>query len=563
MTVVAPARDEGRWIDAALVAALVLLATTEALSAFGALGRTGSLLTLMVTGAGAAAKWRASRSTNGSARPPGRLDPRGAPVLVLLGVVVVIVFVVGITSGPSNNDVLSYHLPRVMHWLQQGSVDHYPTDIERQLFLGPFPAYLVMHLVAATGTDGIVFLPAWASWVGSGFLAGAIARHVGLDRHGQVLAAVFALTVPMGVLQAASAQTDLPTAFWCMVALASLVVPSATGRRRCLRFGAAAGLAVLCKATAGLFLLAPALFLSWRQLRHHRLIGLLPLGAAAGLALIIITPWAVRNIDSFGRASGPLDDEILVAEVTPATWASTAVRDLATQVPLLEAPVKDLHDALGWDASAPSTTWGVETFRTPPLLSTHEEDAPSPVHVILIAVATIISVFQRRLRLVAITYWGGFLAFAAIVQWQPWHNRLLLPLVIVAAPLVPLAVRSPSSRRLVAACLVVLALPYVLFNHTRPLLRSDSVLTSPGEVDMFRRIPDLRADFEAAADAVRGCDRIEISASEFAWEYPIWPLTAAGPFGPTTIRYAWSTDEPPCAAIRISQTDVTAIRRPE
>src|SRR2546426_7647634 len=46
-----------------------------------------------------------------------------------------------------NWDSLTYHLPRVMHWIQQGSVRHYPTACISQIQMGPWAAFVQTHLI--------------------------------------------------------------------------------------------------------------------------------------------------------------------------------------------------------------------------------------------------------------------------------------------------------------------------------------------------------------------------------------------------------------------------------
>ena len=59
-----------------------------------------------------------------------------------------IVFVVGLiafVAPPNTWDSMTYHLPRVMHWIQDRSVAYYPTFILRQLYLAPGAEYLILQ----------------------------------------------------------------------------------------------------------------------------------------------------------------------------------------------------------------------------------------------------------------------------------------------------------------------------------------------------------------------------------------------------------------------------------
>jgi amino acid transporter len=60
---------------------------------------------------------------------------------ILLGGIVFIVAVIGlisIVSPPNNWDSMTYHMSRVVHWIQNQSVAHYPTYDSAQLVHPPF-----------------------------------------------------------------------------------------------------------------------------------------------------------------------------------------------------------------------------------------------------------------------------------------------------------------------------------------------------------------------------------------------------------------------------------------
>ena len=39
---------------------------------------------------------------------------------------------------PNTLDAMAYHMPKIMHWTQNGNINFYPTDDLRQLILAPF-----------------------------------------------------------------------------------------------------------------------------------------------------------------------------------------------------------------------------------------------------------------------------------------------------------------------------------------------------------------------------------------------------------------------------------------
>jgi cobalt/nickel transport system permease protein len=72
---------------------------------------------------------------------------RGLAALAVLPLAVAL-GVAAFSYAPSNWDSMTYHLSRVAHWLQHGSVEAYETGIYRQVLYAPGAEYLVLLLQA-------------------------------------------------------------------------------------------------------------------------------------------------------------------------------------------------------------------------------------------------------------------------------------------------------------------------------------------------------------------------------------------------------------------------------
>jgi hypothetical protein len=125
-------------------------------------------------------------------------------ILIVAGLFIGVLLVIAWVAPPNNNDALAYHLPRVMHWAQNGSLAHYPVAYEFQLHNAIWAELVILHTFILGGTDQFANLVQWLSLVGCLALAVGIAAQLGAGRVGRLLAAVFVLTIPMGILQASA-----------------------------------------------------------------------------------------------------------------------------------------------------------------------------------------------------------------------------------------------------------------------------------------------------------------------------------------------------------------------
>src|SRR6185503_576531 len=103
---------------------------------------------------------------------------------------------VALVAAPNTWDSMTYHLPRVAHWAANGSVAHYPTSIDRQLWQPPFGEYLVLLAYVALGGDRLANLPGWVAAVGAAIAASEIARLLGRSAFERRLSVFVVATTP-------------------------------------------------------------------------------------------------------------------------------------------------------------------------------------------------------------------------------------------------------------------------------------------------------------------------------------------------------------------------------
>lgn len=135
-------------------------------------------------------------------------------LLGCFGVIILLLWIVAWFSPPNNADSQLYHMSRVVHWAQNQSLRHYPTAFEPQLWHPIWAENAILHFRLLWGDDRPANLVQWFSMLGLLFLVVAIARSLGANRWGKWIAAAYAISLPIGILQSTSTQNDYATGFW-------------------------------------------------------------------------------------------------------------------------------------------------------------------------------------------------------------------------------------------------------------------------------------------------------------------------------------------------------------
>jgi hypothetical protein len=554
------------WRASLLISAtiwgFIVVLINESLSEFQWVGKTGIgiawLITTVVISSAACWSWR----HRGSATTPvnsSRLDREILAVLALLSCQLAVLGIVALTAAPNSDDAMTYHLPRVLHWLENHSVGHYPTSIPRQLYLAPWFSYAVLQFQALLGNDYLACSVQWCSLLVTIVGVSLIARELQAGPAGQALAAVFAGTMPMAVLQSTTAENHLALACWmtCFAWFALLVISRANSKARLYFYismaGVSLGLAILTKATAYIFAPPMVVWISFALIRRLRWGSLLPLLLFGLLALLPNLPDYVRQAQTFGSPLGPGEEPADLSQPaesygnlthSPATIVSNLVRNTALELATpsatltsgVDRTVRALHRWIGIDINDPRTTWTDGRFILSPERWSNELFAGNPLHFLLIVLACALVLVRFRkwpglTSVYAASIVCAWILFCGVLRWNPWLARLHLPLLILGAPLVGLVLSEISGSRAALAVAIVcigLAAPVALMNVNRPLIGPNAYYKRNRLAQYFLQgRPDLeQIDRHLVNLAVTSgpCNAVGLELGRDDEEYLIWML---------------------------------------
>lgn len=260
------------WRNGLLVAAAIdgacLVLGTELLSTMNLVTRGGVTVFWLVACAATFAFWRWGAVQGPVARMAAKasdepLDVENKYLLSGAAILAVLIGVTALLAPPNVWDAMEYHLPRVVMWMSERNVRFFPTPDYAQLVFGTWAEDAILHLDLLWGSDRLVNLVEFFSFLGTITGVSLIAKMLGANRRGQALAALVCATIPEAVLAASGPMNTLVVSFWIVATVAFLLLSNEEpGWLNTVCVGISAGLAILTKGTAYVFL--PLLVLaSW------------------------------------------------------------------------------------------------------------------------------------------------------------------------------------------------------------------------------------------------------------------------------------------------------------
>jgi hypothetical protein len=466
-----------------------------------------------------------------------------------VALIILVTALIAWVSPPMTWDSMSYHMSRIAHWAENQSVWHYITGIERQNSMSPGAEMLTLHGYILTGTDRFAQFTEWLAMLGSVIGVSLIVKFMGGRRHAQWLAALFAVSLPMGITQASSTITDYVVAFWLVCLAVNVLHYQMTEEKAAIFYAIlASGMAVLTKPTCVPYLVPLIIWMVVLVFKRLKPVAILKWAlAAAGLMALICGGYITRNLVTFGGLSNPQDFTNHINQLrTPAGFFSNVLKNAALHAGTpndylnneLDIIIRKVHIKIGVDIMDPRTTGdGYFKIREP----AYSEDLVSnPYHAMVALLSFIMALFLvRRLGWKTLLYAccvaAGFIMYCGFYKWHLFNVRYHLSFFILIAPVFGLV--AGYSKKIhwgavLAAVLWITSIPYLVSLSSRPLIPMAEFSTNPSIITQTReelRFANCRDCYQIYKTLVgeienNGCSQVGVMLSGDAGEYLFWKL---------------------------------------
>ena len=482
------------FVQTFIALSLLVFTYNETASAFSLITPTSARLFWLLACLGAAGwLWRITtrdrwphqrRQLTSLVRLEGLNRPSRILVWAGIALLVLPLLLLAIYVPPNNFDSHQYHLSRILYWLADQNLDHYPTMHVQQLYHNVFAEYLVLHTFLLAGSDQFANLIQFVAMLGSVLAVSLLARSLGMAYRGQLLAGILMLTLPIGLFESTTTQNDYVACFFCIAFVTfGYRFLQQRSRQALLCCLLALTLGAFTKYTVLFFALPFVVYFGVRILIQDGIgFGMAVAGGAAGLFALVFGPFFARNYWFFGSPLGPLPGSRFYTEKIPVDGFSVAysvsntIKNAGLHLGLpylpynrwVDSVVASVHRVLGVAVADPAVS--LNSYHTRFVMQ--EDMAPNTLHFALLVLAGLLLLVKRGhkpAKLMLLLTAIGFVLFSSTFKFQLYSSRTQMPFfalgcVVTAYAAVQILHRSGFW---LALLLCGLALPIVLGNPAK------------------------------------------------------------------------------------------------
>ena len=398
-----------------------------------------------------------------------------------------------IYNPPNNWDSMTYHLPRVEHWIQNKNIYPYPTNIIRQIISPPMSEYIIFQIRILAGNDYFVNLVQYLSYIGVLCTASLLMKILNLNYKGQIFCVIMMISLPMGIFQATTTQSDLIAAFFFLTSIyfGILLLKNKENKKTTLFFFLSSILiGTLVKYTILVFLV-PYLFLFIIFLitnRKNELVYIIGYGIL--LFTVLYLPFLFRNIYYFNSILGEniTTSSIRNEHVNIFTMLSNSIKNIADfiSIPIdiynnqLNKIIIYIHNYIGISLNDNGSNFNNMSFEIRNELN--EDTSGSILHAIIILFSYLSYFFNRKIKetknikFILFLPVVSFLLYSTLFRWQPWGNRLILPItfsfILSSAYLIYISFENSKFLNHMMILLILFSCLPVYFNKNKPILEN-------------------------------------------------------------------------------------------
>lgn len=495
---------------------------------------------------------------------------------VLLWGVGITVFLLALLTVPYNWDSMTYHLPRIMHWVQNRSVAHYAVNDTRQISSPVLAEFINLQVyIFSGGSDRFFNMLQYGSYIYCAWLVAKISELLGCSKFNQKIASLLFMSMPIAFAEAINTQVDLFSTTWLLIfmyyflKLYSLekLKYNRGNMRTCLALAASFGLGYLAKPSVNIGMAALLLILLAKCIKEKdKISDVIKLLAPALLTITaLFVPEKIRMYRTFGSFSDPVvGSRQLVGTLKPNYLIVNLLKNLVHNFPTVY-----LYDSPNWmaklvmvaakllhvDINDPTIAEdGVEfAYRSVPNYGQDTATNFIIVFFALIAVVYMLISYRKKTKDISFKYVvissSLFVIFCAALRWEAYVTRYMVNYLALLCPVAACAIQSGSnvneecgSARATGAdgksrfCFSGIVTPIVIFMcvcECISLARYHEVwckdYSNSRPQGYFAYAGDMNGEYWQLMDILeaRDCQNLGIKLSNNSFEYPIWQMMRA------------------------------------
>lgn len=465
-------------------------------------------------------------------------------IIFLILIIFLALFCIAFTIN-NNWDSYTYHLPRVEHWIQDKNVDFFPTNNIRQLYLAPFDEYFILNLKLLSESVLFINFVQFFSMINCLLLASLIAKSFGLSKRGQFISLILALTLPMGLLQSTTTQTDLVVSFFL---LSFVYFSISIAKKKILRIenliflSLGLSLGILTKATFYIFAFPFCLLFGIYYIKLFKLKSFLILFSVILAFLLLNFQFLNRNYVQFGSPMGPqksspfylpnLNEKLGVKETLSNSAKNIGLHLATTNIfwnNKIDQVVTKFHDFIKFPLNSNKTSWHGMEYKTNFII--HHDITGNFFHIIILFISLVVIFIKFKtvpglVKAYLFLIIFGFLFFAFLLKWQPWQTRLDLPMFFLIAPFSAYALSLIKQRKIAHIVCIFLLFTSIamlfIYNPTKPILGKNSIFLTDNSSYIFDYNTAIKIESELEKNHISDVGLILDGDS---WEWQYWLLS--------------------------------------
>lgn len=405
-----------------------------------------------------------------------------------------ILFCLSILMPPNNYDSLSYHLPRVEHWIDNKSVYPYSTNIIRQIIHPPLAEYYILILRILTDGDYFSNIVQFSSMIGTLTIATLFAKEFNFSFIGQLFCAIIIFSIPMAILQSTTSQNDYVSSFFFITFLFFLHQCFINNFKTddCFYLVLSIFLSGLVKYSAIIFCLPFVLFLIFKTISKSYIVYKF-FYISFILAFLLYIPFLYRNFLNFGDILGSksvtnlMSNEIISISSMISNFTKLVFNNLALPYNKwnfeLNNLIQNIHNYFNYSLNTNENNFMNIPFNV--FFVFHEDYTGSFIHFtlflsILFIVAFNFKFISKYIILYFILSIFSLLFYSLLFKWQPWANRLVLPMIISLSLFSSLIFYeylkiNNLKLNLIMIIFLISSIPYVFFNPNKSFISKNII----------------------------------------------------------------------------------------